>query len=346
MTTGKTIALSRRTFFCKITFLLFNKLSRLVIAFLPRNKHLLISWLQSPSAMILKPPKIKSVTVSIVSPSISHEVMGPDAMILVFWMLSFKPTFTLSFTTLSLTFSLKETGPNHWAYRFLFIELKFCFGIKKFLVIIFYSQFSENLLVNSLFNCSAEKLLTYYCTQYSNIIIWTFRQHIKKQRHYFVNTGLSSQSYVYSSSHVWMWELDHKDGWALKNWCFWTVVLKKTVESLLDCKEIKSVNPKGNQSWICIGTTDAKAEAPIFSPPDMNNWLIGKDLEPGKDWKQEEKGMTEGEMIGWHHWIDGLEFEQTPGIGDGQGCLACCSLWGHKLSDTTELLNWNESYGI
>ena len=143
----------------------------------------------------------------------------------------------------------------------------------------------------------------------------------------------------FSSSHVWMWELDHKDSWALKNWCFWTVVSKKTVESLLDCKEIKSVNPKGNQSWICIGRTDAKAEAPIFSPPDMNNWLIGKDLEAGKDWKQEEKGMTEGEMVGWYHWIDGLEFEQTPGVGDGQGSLVCCSPWGHKESDMAEWLN-------
>ena len=167
------------------------------------------------------------------------------------------------------------------------------------------------------------------------------RQHIKKQRHYFANKGLSSQSYGFSSSHVWMWDLDHKESWALKNWCFWTVVLEKTLESPLDCRKNKPVNPKGNQSWIFTGRTDAEAEALILWLPDAKNWLIGKDLD-AQDWRQEEKGMTEDEMVGWHPWLDGLEFEQATGVGDGQGSLECCSPWDHKESDMTEWLNWTE----
>ena len=135
------------------------------------------------------------------------------------------------------------------------------------------------------------------------------KQHIKKKRHYFANKGPYSQSYGFSSSHVWMWELDHKESWALKNWCFWTVVLEKTHESPLDCTEIKPVDPKGNQSWIFIGRTDAEAEAPILWLSDEKSWLIRKDPDTGKDWRQEEKGMTEDEMVGWHHWLDGHEFE-------------------------------------
>ena len=135
------------------------------------------------------------------------------------------------------------------------------------------------------------------------------RQHIQKQRHYFTNKGLSSQSYGFSSSHVWMWELDYKEGWVPNNWCFWTVMLEKTLESPLDCKEIQPVNPKGNQSWIFIWKTDAEVETPILWPRDTNNWLVWKDRDSGKDWRQEEKGMTEAEMVGWHHWLDGHEFE-------------------------------------
>ena len=131
------------------------------------------------------------------------------------------------------------------------------------------------------------------------------RQHIKKQKHYFSDKGPSSQSYGFSSSHVWMWELDYKESWALKNWCFLTVVLEKTLEHPLDCKEIQPVHPKGDQSWIFLGRTDAEAETPIFWPPDGKNWLIGKDPDPGKDWKWEMKGMTEDEMAGWHHQLDG-----------------------------------------
>ena len=134
------------------------------------------------------------------------------------------------------------------------------------------------------------------------------RQHIKKQRHYFANKGLSSQRYGFFSSHVWMWELDCKS-WAPKNWCFWTVMLEKTLESLLDIKEIQPVNPKGNQSWIFIGRTDAEAETPILWPPDAKNWLIRKVPDAGKDWRPEEKEMTEDEMVGWHHWHDGHEVE-------------------------------------
>ena len=132
---------------------------------------------------------------------------------------------------------------------------------------------------------------------------------IKKQRYYCANKGLYSQSYDFSSSYVEMWELDRKESWAPKNWCFWTVVLEKTLKSPLDCKKIKTVNPKGNQYWIFIARTDAETEAPILWPPDVKNWLIGKDPDAGKDWKQEEKGTTQGEMVEWHHQLNGHEFE-------------------------------------
>ena len=165
------------------------------------------------------------------------------------------------------------------------------------------------------------------------------RQRIKKQRHYFAHKGPYCQSYGFSSSHVWVWELDHKECWAPKNWCFWAVVLKKTLESPLDCKEIKPVNPKGNQSWIFTRRTDGEAQAPILWPPDAKSWLIRKDPDVGKDWKQEEKQMTEDKMAGWHHWLNGRESEWTPGVGDGQGGLTYCDSCGHKESDMTEL-NW------
>ena len=135
------------------------------------------------------------------------------------------------------------------------------------------------------------------------------RQHIKKQRHYFANKGPSSQSHGFPSSHVWMWELNYKEIWLPKNWCFWTVVLEKTPESPLDCKEIQPVHPKGDQSWVfIIRRTDAEAETPIPWPPDAKNWLIWKDPDAGKGWRQEETGMTEDEMAGWHHWLNGHEF--------------------------------------
>ena len=134
------------------------------------------------------------------------------------------------------------------------------------------------------------------------------KTHIKKQRHYFTDKGLSSQNCGFSSSHVWMWELDYKESWALKNWCFWTVVLEKTLESPLDCKEIQLVHPKGDQSWIFTGRTDAGTEAPILWPPDAKNWFIWKDPDVGQDWRQEEKGKTEDEMAGWHHRLNGHEF--------------------------------------
>ena len=167
------------------------------------------------------------------------------------------------------------------------------------------------------------------------------RQHIKKQRHYFANKGPSSQSYGLSSSHVWMWELDYKESWVPKNWYFWIVVLEKTLESPLDSKEIQPVHPIGNQSWIFSVRTDAEAETPILWLPDVNNWLTRKDPDAGKDWRQ-EKGTTEDKMVGWHHQLDGHEFEQVPGVGDRQGRLACCSPWGRKESHATEPLNWTE----
>ena len=160
-------------------------------------------------------------------------------------------------------------------------------------------------------------------------------QCIKKQRHYFANKGPSSQRYGFSSSHVWMWGLDHKEGWAMKNWCFCTVVLEKTLEIPLDCK-IKPVNPKGNQSWIFIGRTDAEAEAPILWPPDVKNWVLRKDSDAGKDWRQ-EKGTTEDEMVGWHHWLNGWVWASSrswwwiekPGVLQSTG-----------LQSRTRLSNW------
>ena len=165
---------------------------------------------------------------------------------------------------------------------------------------------------------------------------------ILKSREHFANKGPSSQGYGFSSGHVWMWELDGEESWALKNWCFWTVVLEKTLESPLDYKEIQPVHSKGDQSLVFIGRTDAKAETPILWPPHRKSWLIGKDPDAGRDWGQEEKGMTEDEMAGWHHWLDGGESEGTLGVGDGQRGLACCDSWGRKELDMTERLNWTE----
>ena len=159
--------------------------------------------------------------------------------------------------------------------------------------------------------------------------------------HYFVNKGLSSQSYGFSSSHVWMWQLDYKESWMLKNWCFWSVVLEKTLESPLDCKEVQPVHPKENLSWIFIGRTDAEAETPILWPPPVKNWFIGKDPGAGKDWRWEKKGTTEDEMVEWHHRLSGHELVNSrswwwtgrPGM--------CCSPWSHKeLDKTVTELNW------
>ena len=141
---------------------------------------------------------------------------------------------------------------------------------------------------------------------------------------------------------VWMWELDCEENWALKNWCFWTVVLDKTLESPLDCKEIQPVHSEGDQPWDFFGMNDAKAETPVLWPPHAKSWVIGIDSDAGRDWGQEEKGTTEDEMAGWHHWLDGCESGWTPGVGDRQGGLVCCNSWGCKESDTTERLNWTE----
>ena len=149
------------------------------------------------------------------------------------------------------------------------------------------------------------------------------------------NKGPSRQSYGFPSRYIWMWELDHKESWAPKKRCFWSVVFEKTLESPLDCKEIKPVNPKRNQPWIFIGRTDAEAEAPILWPPDVKSWLIWKDPDAGKDWRREEKGTSEDEMVGWHHRLNEHEFEQAQGDSEGQRSLACCSLWGYKESDMT-----------
>ena len=173
------------------------------------------------------------------------------------------------------------------------------------------------------------------------------RQHIKKQSHYFANKGLSSQSYGFSSSHVWMWELDYKESWVLKNWCFWTVVLEKTLESSLDSKEIEPVNPKGNQSWMFIGRSDVEVEAPILWPSAVKNWLTGKDPDAGKDWRWEEKGMTEDETVGWYHQLNGHElwissrswwWTGMPGVLQFMGSQSVGHDWATEL-------NWTELRG-
>ena len=162
---------------------------------------------------------------------------------------------------------------------------------------------------------------------------------LKKKRHHFANKGPYSQGYSFSRSHVRTRELDHKEGWTPKNWCFWIVVVGNTLESPLNSKEIKPVNPKGNQSWIFIGRTDAEAEAPIFWPLDAKNRHFRKDPDTGKDWGHEKKRVTENEMVGWHHRLNGHEFEQILGDSEGQGSLGCCGPWGYKESDTTWWLN-------
>ena len=163
------------------------------------------------------------------------------------------------------------------------------------------------------------------------------RQHIKKQRHHFAQKRPSSQSNDFSNSQVWVWELNHKEGWVPKNWCFWNLVLK-TLDSPMVCKEIKPVNPKGNQSWIFVGRTDA--EAPIRWPPDIKNWLTRKDPDDGKNWRQEKKGKTEDEMIGWHHQLNGHEFEQAQGVGDEQWSWDAAVPGVAK--SRTRLSNWTE----
>ena len=168
------------------------------------------------------------------------------------------------------------------------------------------------------------------------------RLHIKKQRHYFVNKGPSSQGYSFSIGQVWIWELDYKESWVQKNWCFWTVAFEKILQSPLDCKEIQPVHSKGDQSWVFIGRTDVEAETPILWPPDAKSWLIWKHPDPGKNWGQEEKGMTEDKMVGWYHWLNGHGFGWTLGVADGQGGLVCCGFGGHKESDMTERLNWTD----
>ena len=143
-----------------------------------------------------------------------------------------------------------------------------------------------------------------------------------------------------------MWELDCEESWVPKNWFFWTVVLEKTLESPLDCKEIQPVHSKEDQPWCPLeGMMLTKAETPVLWPPHVKSWLIGKDSDAGRDWGQEEKGMTEDEMAGWHHWLNGRESEWTPGVGDGQRGLACCDSWGRKEPDTTEQLNWTDWTG-
>ena len=160
--------------------------------------------------------------------------------------------------------------------------------------------------------------------------LWQTWQGIKKQRHHFADKGPCSQSYGFSSGHVCMWELDHNEGWVWKNWSFRAVVLQKTLPSPLTSKEIKAVSPKGNQPWIFTGRTDAAAEISLLWPPDVKSWFSWKNLNAVKDWEWKEKGVTKDEMVGWHHWVNGHEFEQTPGDSEGQVSLACIH-WVAKI---------------
>ena len=162
---------------------------------------------------------------------------------------------------------------------------------------------------------------------------------ILKCRDITFNKGPSILGYGFFSGHVWMWELDYKESWVPKNWCFWTVVLEKTLKSPLDCKEIQPAYPKGNQSWVFIGRTDVEAETPILWPPDMKSWIIWKDPDAGKDWRQEETGTTDDGMVGCYHWLDGHEFEQALGVGDGQESLHAAV---HGVTKCHNLANWTE----
>ena len=167
---------------------------------------------------------------------------------------------------------------------------------------------------------------------------------ILKSRDITLSPKVHLVKFSFSSSHVWMWELDCEESWALKNWCLWTVVLEKTLESLLDCKEIQTVHPEGNHSWIFLGMTDAEPETPILLSPDAKDWLTWKDPDAGKDWRQEEKGTTEDEMVGWHHWLNGHQLEQALGDDEGQGSLVCCSPWGCK--ESKRLSNWTTTINV
>ena len=172
------------------------------------------------------------------------------------------------------------------------------------------------------------------------------QSNLEKEEWNWRNQPAWLQTIPQSYSHqVWMWELDCEESWVLKNWCFWTVVLEKTLESPFNCKEIQPVHPKGDQSWVLIGRTDAEAETPILWPPHVKSWLIGKDPDAGRDWGQEEKGTTEDEIAGWHHRLDAHEFGGTLWVGDGQGGLACCDSWGCRVRRdwAIELIDWESS---
>ena len=201
--------------------------------------------------------------------------------------------------------------------------------------------------VKSRVNHNMEACLGLSAISEDELSMWTLKiantSYVSMDFFFFNIVIPSSQGYGFSSSHVWTWELDCEESWALKNWCCWTMMLEKTLESPLDCKEVQPAHSEGDQPWDFFGRNDAKAETPVLWPPHAKSWLTGKDPDAGRDWGQDEKGTKEGEMAGWHHRLDGREFEWALGVGDGQGGLASCSSWDRKESDTTEQLNWTES---
>ena len=309
----------------QVMSLLLNMLSRLIITLLPMSKRLLISWLQSPSAVTLEPRKIKSATAFTVSPSIFHEVMGPDTMIFIFWMLSFKPTFSCSSFTFSKRLfsssSLSAIRMVSSAYLMLLIFLPAiliaaCASCSPVFLMMYTSYKLNKQGVNiqpwctlfpicnrSVVPCPVLTVASWPAysflkrqVRWSGILIsfrifqslfWStqYLESILKSIEITLLTKIYIVKLIFSSSQVWIWDLDHEVSWASENWCFWAVVLDKAFGNALDCKDIKPVYPKGNQPWIFTGSIDAEAEAPIFWPPDVKCWLIRKYPDYGKDWR-------------------------------------------------------------
>ena len=254
----------------------------------------------------------------------SIELVIPSNHLILFHPLLLLPSIFPSIRVFSNDSALHIRWPNYWSFSFNISPFNEHPGLISFrmdwldLLAVqgtFKSLLQHHSSKSSILWCSA-----LFIVQLSHPHITTGKT-IALTRRAFVDKGPYSQGFGFSCGHVWMWELDYKESWAPKNWCLWTVVLEKTLESPLDCKEIQPVHPEGNKSCIFIGRTDVEAETPILWPPDAKSWHIWKDPDAQKDWGQEEKGTTEDEMVGWRHWLNGHEFEKTPGNNEGQGTL-------------------------